>query len=54
MPKVNYHILSTRPLSKKILDEALDQGLVIEEASFIETEAIVDESLQKGLETFWF
>lgn len=45
-------MLSTRPLSKKILDEALDQGMVIEEASFIETEAIVDESLQKGLETF--
>jgi uroporphyrinogen-III synthase len=52
MQKVNYHMLSTRPLSPKILAEALDQGLAIEETSFIETRALIDDTLQKELETF--
>lgn len=52
MQKASRHILSTRPLPKKVVEEALQQGIVIEEMSFIETVAVVNEKLQKELETF--
>lgn len=52
MQKVNWHILSTRPLSQQIVDDALQQGIAIEEASFIETEPTIDPILQKEIKTF--
>lgn len=52
MQKVNWHILSTRPLSQQIVEQALQKGIAIEEVSFIETEPIIDENLQKEIKTF--
>jgi len=52
MQKSNWYILSTWPLSKTIVEDALQQGVVIEEVSFIETAPIIDEGLQKWLQAF--
>ena len=52
MQKSSWHILSTRPLPKPLVEQALQQGIVLEEVSFIETEPVIDEKLQKDLETF--
>ena len=52
MQKANWHILSTRPLSKAVVDDALQLGIAIEEVSFIQTVPIVDKNIQKELETF--
>jgi len=52
MQKVSRHILSTRPLSQKIVEAALQQGIAIEELSFIETAPIINQNLQKEIETF--
>jgi uroporphyrinogen-III synthase len=52
MQKNSWHILSTRPLSNNIVAQALQQGIAVEEASFIETEPILDEKLQKEKERF--
>ncbi len=52
MPKSSWHILSTRPLSKQIVEQALEHGIEIEEVSFIETAPIIDTKLQKEIKTF--
>ncbi|MGV3657576.1 MAG: uroporphyrinogen-III synthase [Chitinophagaceae bacterium] len=52
MQKSSWHILSTRPLSKEIVEQASQQGIEIEEASFIETVPIIDQKLQKEIKTF--
>ena len=44
MQKDKKYILSTRPLPKKVTDDAAAQNVIIEELSFIETKSITDES----------
>lgn len=46
--KIN--ILSTRPLSRSLVTEALQQGIVIDELSFIETEPIQRVEVQQEIE----
>lgn len=46
--KVN--ILSTRPLSALLIDEAKQSGITIDELSFIETEAIQSTEVQQEIE----
>src|SRR3954470_16921035 len=41
----NRFLLSTRPLSKSLVDEALKQSITIECVSFIETENIINQSI---------
>jgi len=43
-------ILSTRPLSETLIEEALEQGIEIEVQSFIETEAIQSIEVQQEIE----
>lgn len=43
-------ILSTRPLSDSLIEEAATAGIVIDELSFIETEPILDIATQQEIE----
>lgn len=49
MRKNERHILSTRPVSSKLLNEAADHNIVIDEISFIQTEAIVNEEIERKI-----
>ena len=51
MQQNKINILSTRPLSKELINEATEKNIFIECISFIETEMIVDESLKKTINT---
>lgn len=50
MQENNIHILSTRPLGKSLVAEALAAGIAIDELSFIETEPIQDIATQQEIE----
>ena len=50
MPKNKIHILSTRPLSKSLIQEAKAEGIFIDELSFIETEPIQTIEVQQEIE----
>ncbi|NCU04359.1 MAG: uroporphyrinogen-III synthase, partial [Chitinophagaceae bacterium] len=50
MPQNNIHILSTRPLSKSLVQEANAAGISIDELSFIETEPIQSVEVQQEIE----
>lgn len=45
MQEVKKYLLSTRPLPKKVVDEAAAENVVIEELSFIETKHIRNEEI---------
>ncbi len=49
MHKNKIHILSTRPVDKSLAQEAAKFDIVLDEISFIETEAIIDEELAKKI-----
>ncbi|MDQ3683922.1 MAG: uroporphyrinogen-III synthase [Bacteroidota bacterium] len=49
MQKSKPHILSTRPLAKEIISEAEQNGIIIEELSFIETQRLQDPQLFKKI-----
>lgn len=50
MQQNNIHILSTRPLSKSLVQEANAAGISIDELSFIETEPIQSVEVQQEIE----
>jgi uroporphyrinogen-III synthase len=50
MQENKINILSTRPLSRSLVAEALQQGIVIDELSFIETEPIQTIEVQQEIE----
>ncbi|MBP6686756.1 MAG: uroporphyrinogen-III synthase [Lacibacter sp.] len=50
MQENNIHILSTRPLGKPLVAEALAAGFAVDELSFIETEPIQDIATQQEIE----
>jgi uroporphyrinogen-III synthase len=50
MQENNIHILSTRPLGKPLVAEALAAGIAVDELSFIETEPIQDIATQQEIE----
>lgn len=50
MQENKINILSTRPLSRSLVAEALQQGIVIDELSFIETEPIQTVEVQQEIE----
>ena len=52
MEKVKQYILTTRPVSKSIVDEAALQNIIIEELSFIETTPLVDEDVIEKIKTY--
>lgn len=45
MQKVEWHILSTRPLPAALIEEAAGQHIFIEEISFIETTPVIDDRI---------
>ncbi len=49
MQKNKIHILSTRPVDKSLAHEAAKFDIVLDEISFIITEAIIDEELAKKI-----
>jgi uroporphyrinogen-III synthase len=49
MPDPTIHILSTRPLAKKLLDQGLARGIAIEALSFIETTPVKDSTLTRRI-----
>lgn len=50
MEQNKIHILSTRPLSESLVDEAAQEGIIIDELSFIETEPIQSIEVQQEIE----
>lgn len=50
MQENKINILSTRPLSTSLVEEAKDAGLLIDELSFIETEPVEDIVVQQEIE----
>jgi uroporphyrinogen-III synthase len=52
MQKINRHILSTRPLDKSLVEAARQQGIEIEELSFIQTTPVQTPELQKDFKKF--
>ncbi|MEO8862542.1 MAG: uroporphyrinogen-III synthase [Ginsengibacter sp.] len=49
MHKNKIHILSTRPVDKNLVHEAAKFDIVLDEISFIKTEAIIDDELDKKI-----
>jgi uroporphyrinogen-III synthase len=45
MQKTERHILSTRPLPEPLVQEAAAQDIIIDEISFIQTKAVIDDAL---------
>jgi uroporphyrinogen-III synthase len=43
------HILSTRPVGNELVDEAANNAIVIDEISFIKTEEIIDNEIEKKI-----
>ncbi len=50
MQENNIHILSTRPLTSLLVNEAMEEGIAIDELSFIETEPIQSVEVQQEIE----
>lgn len=46
----NVHILCTRPLPKSLIAEAIQQGIAIDEFSFIETEPILSSEVKADID----
>ncbi len=49
MQKIKHHILSTRPLPQKLVQQAAAAGVQLDVCSFIQTSSIVDEALAKQI-----
>ncbi|HEY0058011.1 MAG TPA: uroporphyrinogen-III synthase [Flavisolibacter sp.] len=49
MEKTERYILSTRPLAKGIIESAAEEGIIIEELSFIETHPVQNEELTERI-----
>ncbi|MDB5208851.1 MAG: hypothetical protein JWR72_3926 [Flavisolibacter sp.] len=50
MEKTKKYLLTTRPLAKAVVEEAATKNIVIEELSFIETNAVVDPLLTEKIQ----
>src|SRR5215203_2379464 len=50
MQKTRLNILSTRPLNKQIIDDAVEQNIFIDCISFIETEPVADKKLKEKIQ----
>ncbi len=50
MKKGKVNILSTRPVGKRLIEEAAIHDIIIDEITFIETEEIIDNSFAKKIE----
>lgn len=49
MEKTERYILSTRPLAKAMIESAAEEGIIIEELSFIETHPVQSEELKQRM-----
>ena len=52
MQKNKTQILSTRPLSKELIDEAAMHNIIIDEISFIETKLIDDKKVSDTINNY--
>ncbi|MEP7228930.1 MAG: uroporphyrinogen-III synthase [Ginsengibacter sp.] len=50
MQKNNVHILSTRPVGKALMDEAVLHDIFIDEISFIDTEELINPDTEKKIQ----
>ena len=51
MPDTHYHILSTRPLDKSLIEEAEKQGITIDQADFIATKPIHKQEITESIQS---